>query len=475
MTSDTMTASGEGRTLQGQDQRVLLIMFAPYRTVQSQISALSAFLKQRGCTVRYLEVPIFAGDDFVKHTNAVAEALTSWRPHMVGFSAYDMNHDFIIACADLVKRYGRDILTVVGGHAASLAPEDYLRSGAIDMVVVGEGEPVLEDLLARIRARRPLTGIRGLCVRDGDGRIVYTPPRPLEYDLDRLPFPDRSIVADQQKGIDYLPVFAGKGCPYGCTYCANAAMRKLYPNPGLYVRYRSPENILKEIAACRQQTSFRYIYFYDDIFALDLEWLKTFTRLYRESFPGLPYVCLLNPRLACSEERIRLLAESGCTQIFLGVESGSQPYRQKVLGRPMTNAMLFQAARTIRKYGIRLNIYLMVGLPDESLRDMGRTVWLNYRMRPDGAQTSIFFPIKNTGLYRYCMERGLIDEERRKQLFIYSYDTCLRVGFLKRLLIIVFKWVNSASPVLTHCRVDLVIHFLRIQFRKHVLRQFSYQ
>ncbi|MGE5279433.1 MAG: B12-binding domain-containing radical SAM protein [Deltaproteobacteria bacterium] len=462
-------------TAGGPGDRVLLIMFAPYRTVQTQIAALSAFLKQEGCAVRYLEVPIFTAETFAKHIPEIARVLESFRPRIVGFSAYDMNQEYITACADFVKRQDADILTIAGGHAASLAPEDYLGRPGVDAVVVGEGEAVLRDILAHLRHRRPLAGIPGLCTRGGEKPVVCLPPRPLERDLDRLPFPDRGIVAEQQREIDYLPVFAGKGCPYGCTYCSNASIRALYPNPGLYVRYRSPENILEEIAEGRRRFSFRSVYFYDDIFALDVEWLKTFARLYRQRFPDLPYMCLLNPRLANDETRLRLLADSGCEAVFLGVESGSEGYRQKVLGRHMTNASLLAAARSIGKFGMRVNIFLMVGLPDETVGDMARTVLLNYRMRPDGAQTTIFFPIKNTALYRYCAEKGLIDEEKRKKLLIYSYDTCLRVGLLKRFLIICFKWINSASPVITHLRLDLVLRFLRIQFRKYVTKTISYR
>lgn len=446
--------------------KILLVMFAPYETVQMQIAALSAILKKYGAEVRYLEIPIFSGDTFIKYAKSVSRNIADYNPDMVGFSSYDMNFDFINECADFIKRISPEIKIIVGGHSCSLAPHDFMSNKAIDYVFIGEAEETLKDFLYSFENKKDFSRIEGLCSRDKYGIPVINPAKGCVEDLDSLPFLDRTIVEEQQKHIDYLPMFAGKGCPFTCTYCSNESMRKLYPNQTHYVRFRSPENIVEEIRQNRKVFKFRYVFFYDDIFILNYDWLKKFSKVYKEAFSDLPFYCLLHPSMATSEERIRLLAESGCERILMGVESGSEEYRKRMLNRTMTNDTLLKARALIKKHGIEISIFLMTGMPDESILDLCKSLSLNLRMKPDGVQTAIYFPLKNTPLYDYCLKHKLINEKRRKKIFVYTYNSCLNYNVIKRVFIILFKWINSASPIFCHFDMSLVRQFFRIQFKK---------
>lgn len=454
---------------------ILLIMFAPYKTIQMQITALSAFLKKRGCEVRYLEIAIFSGDTFEKHKKIVKEEIQEFRPHLIGFSSYDMNYYFILECANFIKSFYPDVKIIVGGHHASLSPEKYMQKESIDYVCIGEGEYVLKDLSEALAEGKSVVSITGLCSRDSKEKVIYNRTGNLVENLDQLPFIDRSIVHSQHLELDYLPMLAGKGCPFLCAYCANDSLKKLYPNQNCYVRYRSPEKIIAEIEECKRVYKFRYVYFYDDIFGLDYEWLKKFTNLYVKHFYDLPFYCLLHPSMATSQERLRLLSNSGCQTILMGVESGSQRYRQKMLNRNMTNRTILKAAALIKNYKMNLTIFMMVGLPDESFCDMVKSLWLNFRIGADGVQTNIFYPIENTLLGKYCREHNLINEKRRRKIFIYTYETCLNYGIVKRGLIILFKWLNSAVPLIRHFQVSLILHFLRIQYRKLFQRKIDFK
>ena len=113
---------------------------------------------------------------------------------------------------------------------------------------------------------------------------------------------------------------------------------------------------------------------------------------------------------------------------------------------------------------MKLAIFLIVGVPGETLVDMVKTVILNLRIRPEGVYTQIFMPFVGTPLYTYCVENNLIDEERRRKMIVFTYSTCLKVGILKRFFIILFKWVNSATPVVSHFKISLVQRFFLIVF-----------
>lgn len=440
-----------------------------------QIAALSAFLKKCGCEVRYLEIIIFSGDTFEKHKKTVKEEIQEFQPDLVGFSAYDMNYYFILECANFIKSFYPIVKIIVGGHHASLSPEEYMQNKSIDYVCIGEGEYILKDLLDALSRGNSIESIMGLCSRNSREEVIYNRSGNLVENLDELPFLDRSIVHSQQLELDYLSMFVGKGCPFLCTYCANNSMKKLYSSSHCYVRCRSPEKIIEEIEECRKVYKFRYVYFYDDIFGLNYEWLKKFCDLYVKHFYDLPFYCLLHPSMAISEERLKLLYNSGCQTILMGVESGSQKYRQNMLNRKIANSVILKAAALIRKYKMNLTIFMMVGLPGETFSDMVKSLWLNLRIRPEGVQTNIFYPIKNTLLCKYCLKHNLIREERRRKMFIYTYDTCLNYGIAKRGLIILFKWLNSATPLIHHFQVSLIPHYLRIQCRKWLKRTIDYK
>lgn len=456
-------------------QKVLFIMFAPYRTVQIQIAALSAFLKRYGYEVKYLEILIFSGETFEEYKNIVKEQIQEFQPDLIGFSSYDMNYSFILDCGNYIKNLYPNIKIIVGGHHASLAPEDYMQIKSIDYVCVGEGEYVLRDLLEVLSNGGRTETISGLCFRDSEKNIIYNSARNLVEDLDKLPFLDRTIVHSQQLEIDYLPMFAGKGCPFSCTYCANESIKNLYSNKNCYVRYRSPEKIIEEIAQCKKIYRFNHIYFYDDVFSLNYIWLQNFCDYYVKHFPDLPFQCLLRPEIASNEKYLRLLSKSGCQRIVMGVESGSQDYRKKMLGRAMTNKTILKGARLVKKHKMKLSIFMMVGLPGETFLDMIKSLWVNFRVGAHEIQTGIFYPIKNTPLYRYCLEHNLINDAQRKKIVVYTYDTCLNFGTIKRRLVIILKWLNSATPFIRHFRFSLVPHFFRIQYRKWFKKVVDYK
>lgn len=133
--------------------------------------------------------------------------------------------------------------------------------------------------------------------------------------------------------------------------------------------------------------------------------------------------------MSSKEKLIKLLREIGCNSIFIGVESGAEEFRKKMLVRGMTNKAILNAAAVIKKYNIELAIFTMVGLPDEAILDMVKAVILNLRIRPNGVQAGIFLPLKGMPLYKYCSEKKLINEERRRKMLVYTYSTYLNYGF----------------------------------------------
>ena len=122
-----------------------------------------------------------------------------------------------------------------------------------------------------------------------------------------------------------------------------------------------------------------------------------------------------------------------------------------------------------------LHIFMMVGMPGETLADLLKSLWLNFLIGAKAIQTGIFYPIKNTPLYKYCLDHHLIDEKRKEKLFVYTYDTCLKYGFIRRKLIILFKWLNSGVPLVRCFQLNLIPNFVRTQYKKWFKKKIDYK
>ena len=454
--------------------KIHFIMFTPYQTVQTQIAALTAYLRRAKIEVSYSEFYIFTNENFKKHQDAVREAVNKEQPDIIAFSTYDMNYAYTLDCARFIKELNPNIRTIAGGHTASVAPFEFMDHDFMDFVGKGEGEELLVELADALENNLPVDNIKGLYWRKDSGEVVINDPRPLIEKLEELPFMDREIVAYQHSKKNYLPFLMGRGCPYKCDYCGNEAIQQLAPNSSAWSRYRSPEHVMEELLLCREKYTFDYVFFYDDVFCLKLEWLQEFKELYKKHFPNTPYICLLRPEMATDDRRMKLLSESGCMEVHMGVESGSFEYRKRMLGRKMSNEVILKACSNIKKYKMKITTFLMVGMPDESCIDMLRSLFFIFKIRPTGMQTGIFYPLKGTPSYNYCEDKGLINWEKRKKMVVYTYDTSLNVSPLKRYYIIFCKWALGAIPVISHFQISLIPRFFKIQYRIWVLRKVDY-
>ncbi|MBC7247284.1 MAG: B12-binding domain-containing radical SAM protein [Actinobacteria bacterium] len=313
-----------------------------------------------------------------------------------------------------------DIFTICGGAHTTLDPAGALEEAPLDAVCLGEGEEALAELCAALEEGRDHSGIASLWVRVGD-TVRRNPVRPLIEDLDSLPFPDRDIFdpscfCPQQHERGTL--MASRGCPYSCTYCSNHAQRSIYPNRRRYVRFRSVDSVMREIhgiIAADREGRLRYIRFDDDILTLHPEWFRELASRYRREV-DLPFIC--NSRVnVLDEETVRAFAEAGCSVICMGIESGNEELRRRVLGRRMSNEEIVRAFRLCRKYGIKTVSTNMTCLPDEDLPALLDTVKLNAKARPHCLQVSTYHPYPNTRLYAYCEERGYLSGRHVDTIF----------------------------------------------------------
>jgi len=444
---------------------VLFVMPLIYSSYQIQVGALSASLKKEGHEVEYSE--FLLGERFDKVSQgALLKTLKIFSPDIICFSSYDFNFGRINEISSFVKSK-TDTPIIVGGYYASLSPDEVISYPAIDMVCVGEGEKPLSELLFRMKSRNDISGIENLYVKIGN-KIYKNRVGRLIEDLDSLPFIDRNII-DYQKLIGnlldrneiYLNMMVSRGCPYNCSYCSNHAFKRLYPNPDRYVRYRSPQNVIKEIEECAKQYKFNKIAFQDDMFVASFNWFTDFAKEYRRKF-SYPFRCNIRPESA-KMETLELLKEMGCETVEMGIESGDERIRREVLRRNITDGMIINAVQNIKACGLRLKTYNMVGIPHETISSLVKTIKMNFKIAPFEVQTMIYYPLKGTDLGERSFKEGWINISKIKKYTSMARGSILRHKNIPHFIIILAKWLNSATA-LRSGNLNLIKQFFKIFF-----------
>lgn len=304
-----------------------------------------------------------------------------------------------------------DTVLIWGGVDPTLHPE--LGIDHCDFLAVGESEESLPELLEALSAGRDPSGIEGFWGH-ANGATFRNPTRALVQNLDTLPFPDfqkgeKYLVQDNRvdpiKDAFYL-IMTQRGCPYRCSYCANAVLSDLYPKQK-HLRRRGVDHVMRELHWIRGlYPEIDYIAFYDDIFTLNKKWLREFAPRYRDEV-GLPFWCYTYPG-QFDEESARLLKDMGVEHVQIGIQSGSERTLREVYHRS-DPARIEDAAAIVEKHQIPVRYDLIAGNPMEDDEDRLATLdvllKLPHPFRINPANPLCFYI--NSPITRLAKERGI--------------------------------------------------------------------
>jgi len=317
-----------------------------------------------------------------------------------------------------------DLPVLVGGvHATVAGPALLEEHPEIDFLCLGEGESMVVEFLETL-GQESLFATRNLVYRR-DGRVIANPPRPPE-DLAALPpfpwhlFSTEAIVRGRQR---MLTVNASRGCPFNCSYCCNGQYLRMYGKG--YLRFRGLPELLRELSFLKREYEPRLFYFGDEMLFFDkelaIELFRTVQRDLRVSCGAMARVESLTP------EFCEALAEAGCVYLGVGVECGDEDFRKQYLNRSTSTREIASAFRSVKKAGIFVTSYNMIGYPfDFDDRLTQATIALNREIEPDYAQFTIFYPFPGTTLYQHCVEHDLIDQNKVSTTRDYYAESVLK-------------------------------------------------
>ena len=340
--------------------------------------------------------------------------IKSFNPDIVGFSIVSTRWPWAKDLAKIIKsEFKKPIL--MGGSHPTFFPE-IINEDFIDIVCVGEGEYAILELCNKLEKNEDITEIKNLWVKK-EGRIYKNPVRDLIENLDSLPYADYSLYKKYTflRNQDYGIFMTSRGCPYNCTFCFNKMYNKIYRGKGKVLRTRSVSNIIDEIkTTISSNKKINHIWFYDDTFILkSKKWLSEFLRRYKQEI-GLSFSATARADLV-DEEIIKMLKMAGCNAIRLGIESANPSLREKVLKKGITNKQIINAVNIIKNNKIKLQVYNILGIPEETLDNALETYELSYRIHPQHAWCSLMQPYPKTEIMEIAKEQNLIRRD-------YSFD-----------------------------------------------------
>ena len=231
---------------------------------------------------------------------------------------------------------------------------------SIDLVVRGEAEQTLPDLVDALAGHSPLAAIPGITFRrNEDGEIVRNPAAPLVADLDALPFPAFHLFPDV-RFCRHFPLELGRGCPFSCTFCStNDFFRRSF-------RLKSPAQMIADMRRVKQTYGINSFELVHDMFTVDRKRVVAFCEALLESKRKNPedaFIWGCSARTDCvDEELIALMSKAGCRGIFFGIETGSKRM-QKIIDKGLELNDSAERVRSCDKFKINTAVSLMAGFP----------------------------------------------------------------------------------------------------------------
>ncbi len=373
-------------------------------TLNHGITALSACAKRAGHDVSLLHLPTF-------HLGTVLHQVDRAAPDVIGISLTENHRRQMERLAEGVKAR-RDIRIFAGGPFPSAYPAWLEECPPLDGVCYGEGEVPFTEVLDKLQKREDYTTTRGFWFRDGN-HIIRNEPSAIDYDLNDLPLPDLDIFG--RRTILNYPAFSfSRGCPFKCTYCC-APLYGQRETGSTAVRYKSPERAIAEVQDMVRRYDPPVLAFDDDTFFKSKVWVREFAELYRREVHR-PFACNTRPETV-NEELVRLLKDASCVLVAIGIESGDEDLRARVLRRRMSDDRIVQAFDLLRRYGIKSSSFNLVGIPGETPERFQKTIALNRRIKPDLIQQTIFYPYRGTALGDQARRDRLVVREDHPNYF----------------------------------------------------------
>jgi radical SAM superfamily enzyme YgiQ (UPF0313 family) len=363
-----------------------------YREYPLGIGFLGTLLEQHGHSVRIFDQNVEGLDD-----TGLLAALEAFAPQVVGFSIITPNYPVARKQIRKVKQQWPEVRIIAGGVHATLFPEDILADGA-DIVVLGEGEPIIVDLLNRLENGVAPADLPGVVFRSQSGDLIRTAGSSRVTALDELPFVNRNLY--HLPRYTHHSMLASRGCPHHCSFCCNYT--GTVRSDGVAVRAYG--RVIDEILHLRDAFGAREIFFADDIFLLRKHDILEFCRAYAATGAEVRWIGQMRADRVDQHVAEAMIAAQ-CQRVYFGVESGSDTVLKRAR-KGMSTDQLRRGIGAALNAGLRVKTGWIYGLPG-TLDEQYESIRFMLELRPHEISIHQLIPFPGTIYYTNPWEFGI--------------------------------------------------------------------
>jgi len=377
---------------------------------------IAAYLRQHKVSVDLVDCT------FLSQAEALERVARS-DPEIIGIYSMFSIKKRSVELAEMLRKGSR--LLVAGGPLPSLKPEAFL--GTFDVVVIGEGEQTMLELVHAVKKGADLSGIKGIAYREG-GVIKLTSKRGLIGNLDSIPFPAREFF-DNKAYMDYhrrrsnhtvTTVITSRGCPFRCDFCSRPIFDERF-------RARSAKNIADEVeVVC--VLGYDRIWFADDCFTFSRKRLiDVCDEMIRRGL-RIDWECLSRVD-TIDREATEKMRQAGCVRVFFGIESGNDSVLA-LMNKRTTTKQADEAVRLTKASGIQVGGFFIVGYPGETDETILDTIRFASSLPLDYLSFTLPYPIPGTPLYEREKDKMTLDEpEEPEHARLIDHNLMYRSSF----------------------------------------------
>ena len=359
------------------------------------IAYIAAVLETGGVEVKIIDAPAVEMD-----YETIQKEVKNYSPDIVAITSVTPTLSSALKVARMSKEASPGTLIILGGYHPTFTYPELLKYDYIDMVVRGEGEYTMLELVQTLEKGGDLKKIKGIATNE-----FTTPPRPVIDDLDSIPFPARHLLPmDDYKIMNMkLPIgtlISGRGCPYQCSFCASSAMH------GQKLRLRSANSVVDEMEHLVNDHKAEMLAFMDDTFCLNKKRINNICDEIKARKFDNYWGCTARVD-TISEDLLKKMKDAGCITLFLGVESADQQNLNEI-NKNITISKIKKTFELTRKLGVRTIASVVLGMPGDTRKSIENTIRFVKRLEPNYAIFSLATPYPGTDFYMKSKDDRLL-------------------------------------------------------------------
>lgn len=359
--------------------------------------SIASFLKSKGVSVSIID-----GARQKNYLDLIYKNIST--VEFAGLSVMTTQIPNALAISRLIKEKNQDCKIIWGGSHPTFFPEETIKNSLIDVVVNGEGEEAMLDI---VNQKKPQE-IDGITFRN-NGRAIVNKPRAL-HDPARMPLFDWELMPKEiLNSLKIVPSLTSRGCPHRCTFCINAILDYRW-------RPRTVEQVLEDLQIIKTKEYFKNkpLRFWDENFFVDIKRAEAIIDGMIEKKIDLPWETTVRANYLkdgmIDDQFMAKLKKSGCYLLAFGAESGSEKILKKIQ-KNIIPAEIINSAKLCLKYDIIPQYSFMIGLPGEKKEDMKATLRLIDKLISLSDKVQIlgpqaFRPYPGSPLFAECVKSG---------------------------------------------------------------------